>query len=147
MIVDLQSFSYAVSNKRTKHFYEVGVAPAWLLASLQLANPNSLETDRVVLLSSDTAEVKLRKHFPMGDLVLLLDTIRFALGENTVEVYRARYPNAVEAYFIMDGKLWLVVLKSTKAGEILVSTVHRTDIRNLQKMRHNEIVHGSKIIV
>jgi hypothetical protein len=145
MNVDLHFFTYAVAEKHPKHFLELGKAPAWLQRGLFEVSSVNIGVDVSVLLSSDTAEVKIRKHFKKDGLGRLLDVIVFSLTCEALEVHEARYPNAVEVYFVMDEKLWLVVFKCTKMNEIMVSTAHRTDARNLKASRQKNLLHGIHI--
>jgi hypothetical protein len=145
MKVDLTQFTNAVFERLPKHFLDLGEAPNWLKSGLSEVSSLKIETNLSVLLSSDTAEVKLRKHFARDGLENLLEVIAFSLTSITREVREAKYPSAIEVYFLMEQKLWIAVFKYTTMNEIIVSTVHRTDARNLKASRQQRFLHGTHI--
>lgn len=141
MQVDFLNFADAVENKLPKRFFVVGDAPVWLSKGLSQVSFFNFVGNVCVLLSSETAEAKLRKHFTGENLNSLIDVIAFLLSCETPEVYEGKHPNSLEAYFEINQELWVVVFKSTVLKEIIVKTVHRTDARNLQTARRRRLLY------
>jgi hypothetical protein len=145
MLADIETFKRAVELKQTGVFLEVGEVPDWMVKALLEIGSDHLHPKLRLLISSDTAEAKLRKHPELGDMTSLLQLISDCVLSDLVEVRVSKYPNSIETYLIAKAKIWLVAFKRTAINEIVVSTAYSTNLRNLRKSRKRILIFGSEL--
>jgi hypothetical protein len=146
-LIDQKDFEEAVKLKKSGQFFFIEFAPPRIVAALSRQSEFEVPNPPMILISTDTAEAKLRKHKELQSVDLLSTLLQICINSSEVEIRKSKRPHSIEAYFLFNTKLWLTVLKVTRLGEILVSTIHRVDPRRLSQARKRELLSEYKIAI